>query len=81
MSIARDEGRLDFSGLSDIDARNVQKAIARGDDFQGYIPSEALVSLFAIIWSLQGFGPWISLRVNEDGVIWDGNVGSETEAG
>lgn len=42
MSIARDEGRLDLSGLSDIDARNVQKAIARGDNFQGYIPSEAL---------------------------------------
>ena len=35
MSIARDEGRLEFGGLSDINARNVQKAIARGDNFQG----------------------------------------------
>lgn len=42
MSIGRDDGRLDFSGLSDIDARNVQNAITRSGNFQGYTPLEAL---------------------------------------
>jgi hypothetical protein len=64
MSIARNEGRFDFSDLGDIDAQNVQKAIARVDNFQGHIPSEALGFIVRDIWSLQGFGPWNRLRVN-----------------
>lgn len=42
MNSARDLSQLDFSSLSEIDARNVREAITRGDNFQGYIPSEAL---------------------------------------
>ncbi|MGB8292289.1 hypothetical protein ELI24_32120 (plasmid) [Rhizobium ruizarguesonis] len=42
MNSARNVSQLDFSSLSEIDARNVREAIARGDNFQGYVPSEAL---------------------------------------
>lgn len=33
---------LDFAGMEETDAQNVRAAIQRGDNFQGYIPSEAL---------------------------------------
>lgn len=33
---------LDFTGLLEPDARNVRAAIAAGDNFHGYIPSESL---------------------------------------
>lgn len=34
--------RLDFAGLTERDANEVRNAIARGENFQGYIPAESL---------------------------------------
>lgn len=33
---------LDFAGMEEADAQHVRAAIGRGDNFQGYIPSDAL---------------------------------------
>lgn len=42
MSVAPDLEMLDFTGIGESDARRVRAAIQRGDNFQGYIPSDAL---------------------------------------
>lgn len=42
MSVAPELEMLDFTGLGESDARRVRAAIQRGDNFQGYIPSESL---------------------------------------
>src|SRR5882724_8634799 len=34
--------RLDFAGLTERDANEVRNAIARGENFHGYIPAESL---------------------------------------
>ena len=34
--------RLDFTGLTERDANEVRNAIARGENFHGYIPAESL---------------------------------------
>lgn len=34
--------RLDFAGLTERDANQVRNAIARGENFHGYIPAESL---------------------------------------
>jgi hypothetical protein len=37
-----DRERLDFAGLTEQDANEVRNAIARGENFHGYIPAESL---------------------------------------
>ncbi len=42
MNMASALNLLDFDGIEESDAQNVRAAIQRGDNFQGYIPSESL---------------------------------------
>lgn len=42
MSISLPLEALDFEGITDADAQNVRATIQRGQNFQGYIPAEAL---------------------------------------
>jgi hypothetical protein len=54
---------LDFTGLSDADAKAIQRAIARGENLYGYIPSHGLEFIVRNYRALASLGileaPWI----------------------
>lgn len=67
MEPARSE-RLDFTGLTVADAVEVRKAIARGENFYGYIPTESLgfiirnYRVLAAVGALEA--PWLDAYVH-----------------
>jgi hypothetical protein len=59
---------LDFAGLTEGDANAVRMAIARGENFHGYIPSEGLDFIIRNYRSLAALGileaPWLDAYVH-----------------
>jgi hypothetical protein len=59
---------LDFAGFGEADANAVRSAIARGENFQGYIPSESLGFIIRNYRSLAALGileaPWLDAYVH-----------------
>lgn len=59
---------LDFAGMEEADAQHVRAAIGRGDNFQGYIPSDALdffVRKLSRARPVAGFGAGMVARLLE----------------
>ncbi|SDG71891.1 hypothetical protein [Pelagibacterium luteolum] len=59
---------LDFTGLAEADAIEVRKAIARGENFHGYIPTESLgfiIRNYRVLAALGGLeAPWLDAYVH-----------------